>query len=321
MAGFHVFTSYAQANREKHLEKFIDEFSEQVGSLLGLADRTTIVFFDRNGVKAGDEWSPTIIDALRHAKILVCLMSPTYLGREWCGRELEMFLGRLGKLHLPEGTSAHFIFPIWWQMPVSPRPLPAKLCKWHHRDAGFPPRYEALGVKGLARKALWQQFRVMADRLAELIVLTLNGDHHLPSGDPIADITEIANAFDEQQELDVRLLALAPGGDAWQPGATDLTISKAAAQCAKRLQIFIRPLEMAAGIVAGIEKAQAEKQLVLLVVDSTSTPDTVLNEVNGLNLPNLSLLLVQTNSGSIGPDGWLSNLPAGAFHRQGMLDS
>ena len=102
MPGFQVFTSYAQADREKYLEKFIDEFREEVGSLLGLADRTTVVFFDRDGVKAGDEWSTTIIHALRHAKILVCLMSPTYLGREWCGRELEVFLSRLGKLQLPE---------------------------------------------------------------------------------------------------------------------------------------------------------------------------------------------------------------------------
>ena len=42
---------------------------------------------------------------------------------------------------------------------------------------------------------------------------TLSGAHHLPPGDAIANISEIANAFDEQQAFDIRLLALTTGGD------------------------------------------------------------------------------------------------------------
>ena len=105
MSGFPVFTSYAQADREKYLERFVDDLREQIGSHLGLADRTRIVFFDRDDLKAGDEWSSTIVEALRNAKVLVCLMSPTYLGREWCGRELEIFLSRLSAFQPPTGIS------------------------------------------------------------------------------------------------------------------------------------------------------------------------------------------------------------------------
>jgi hypothetical protein len=111
MPHFPVFTSYAQADREKHLEEFVTEFREQLGGLFGQVDRTTILFFDRDGVKAGDAWNETIIDAVRHAKVLICLMSPTYFGREWCGRELEMFSRRSGGLNLPDGASVRFISP------------------------------------------------------------------------------------------------------------------------------------------------------------------------------------------------------------------
>ena len=315
MPDFPVFTSYAQADREKHLDKFVADFREQLGGLLGEMDHTAVVFFDRDGVKAGDAWSSRIIDTLRHAKVLVCLMSPTYLGREWCGRELGLFLRRLGQLQLPVGTSTRFIFPIWWQMPVAARPLPSLLGQWHYRDAQFPPRYEALGVKGLARAALWKQFRQMVDRLAQLVGETLAGPHYLPPGDAIADISEIANAFDEQQEFDVRLLALTTGGDAWCPGATDVTISEAAAQSARRLQIFIRRVEMGAGLQAGLKKAQDERQIVLLVVDAALGAQAALAAVNGVDLQNLAVLLVDAASPVIGADAWLGLFPVGALQR------
>src|SRR3954464_13924382 len=91
---FPVFTSYAQADYEAHLKRFADDLREQIRSLLGRTDNESVMFFDRIGVKAGDKWNDVVIDAIRTADVLVCLVSPTYLGRPWCGRELQVFVQR-----------------------------------------------------------------------------------------------------------------------------------------------------------------------------------------------------------------------------------
>jgi len=89
MSSSPVFASYAQADREKHLDRFVTEFWSKLGGFQGVADtekRKKLVFFDRDSLQAGEKWSPKIIEALRHARVLICLMSHTYLRRPWCGR-------------------------------------------------------------------------------------------------------------------------------------------------------------------------------------------------------------------------------------------
>lgn len=317
MSSSPVFASYAQADREQYLDRFVTDFWNKLGGFQGVADteeRKKLVFFDRDSLQAGEKWSPRIIEALRHARVLICLMSHTYLRRPWCGRELEMFLQRHESLQLPAATSARFIFPIWWQRPKKPRPLPKRLDQLNWKDPNYPPRYPEGGVQNLARKQLWTQFRAMVDHLAELVHETLDGAPQLPPGVIVAEIEEIANAFDEQQDFDVRLLALTTGGDAWQPGPMDLTVAKAADEAARKLEIFVRPIEQGMGLAVGLQKAQSESQIILLVVDANLEPPAALATVNGLTLPNLAVLLVDAATSVLGAEAWLagSGLQSGA---------
>jgi len=310
-----VFASYAQADRDKHLERFMREFQETLGAFQGVqaADRQH-AFFDRN-LRGGEKWEDAILLAVREARVLVCLMSHTYLRRPWCGRELQVFLERDAALQRPAGVSASFIFPIWWLKPLKPRPLPAKLAKLNWRDPRYPDAYLDGGVWGLARGKLWGQFTKMADALAQLVHDALEGAHRLPEGVAVADVEKILNAFDEQQPFDVRLLALTTGGDAWHPGATDGTVAKAAEETARKQELFIRPVDQSTGLAAGLQKAQADRQIILLVLDASLAPTPALATVNGLDLPNLAVLLVETATPALGADGWLAGtgLPMGAL--------
>jgi hypothetical protein len=318
MSSSPVFASYAQADRDKHLDKFVTDFWRQLGGFQGVAnieERKKLVFFDRDSLQAGERWSPKIIEALRHARVLICLMSHTYLRRPWCGRELEMFLQRHESLQLPAATSVRFIFPIWWQKPKKPRPLPKRLDRLNWQDPGYPPRYPEGGVQNLARKQLWTQFQTMVDHLANLVHETLEGAQQLPPGAVVAEIEEIVNAFDEQQPFDVRLLALTTGGDAWQPGPMDVTVAKAADEAARKLEIFVRSIEQGMGLAVGLEKAQSERQIILLVVDANLQPlPAALATVNGLTLPNLAVLLVDAAASALDVEVWLagSGLQSGA---------
>jgi len=311
MPHFPVFMSYAQLDRNRHLEKFVDEFREQLRASTGGADATALAFFDRD-LKAGDPWSAEILAAVNAADVLLCLMSPTYFNREWCGRELETFLRR--QSHLPPAAAhARFIFPVWWQVPPAPRQLPKRLGVYHHRDAQYPRDYERFGLRGLARNSLWKQFRQVADRLAKLIAETLAQPHRLPPGQLVADVIEIANAFDEQQPYDVRMVALTTGGDAWLPSAADVTVGIAGQETAQSLAIFVRRVETGPGLIERLEQAQAEEQIILVVADAAALPEIDFQRINEIDLPNLALLLVDTGTPAVGADSWLGRFPDGTF--------
>jgi hypothetical protein len=322
-----VFTSYAQENRDQFLIKFIREFRTSLaqfeGEHGGEEAQKKVAYFDHD-VPGGTRWSPDILGALREADVLLCLMSHTYLRRPWCGRELQVFLDRDQTLARPAGATASFVFPIWWQKPRKPRALPSKLSQFNWRHDKYPKQYDTHGVWGIARHHSLPILRKMADELADLIHQTLQGALKLPPGAVVANIEQIVDAFDEQQELDVRLLALTLNGDAWQPSAMDKTVAGAVEEATRKLEIFSRPVDQVPDLSAGLLKAQSERQIILLVVDPALAPLPVLTTLNGLALPNLAVLYVQGAPSAPTADAWLAGLalPPGslaAAHAAGLL--
>lgn len=307
-----VFASYAQLDTDDYLKRFIRDLRVELRSRLGGASVEGMAFFDRDTVQAGDRWSDAITAEVNAADVLLCLMSPTYFTREWCGRELGAFLRRQERL-AEDAQGTRFIFPIWWQVPAAPRPLPRRLGEYHHRDGGFPPDYESSGVRGLARRRRWGQFTQVVDRLAELIAQTLSQQHRLPPGEAVADILEIANAFDEQQPYDVYVLALTPGGGDWAPGTAAMTVAAAAEKTAHALEVVIRGMQTGPGLEARLDAAVADEQVLLVVADAAVPPDALARAVNARRLPNLAVLLVDAGIPAVGADAWLAQLPPGAF--------
>jgi len=184
MPKFPVFTSYAQENRDNFLNKFVREFRRSLAGFQGLHGgeeaQKKVAFFDRD-VPGGGRWSPAILAAVREARVLVCLMSHTYLRRPWCGRELQVFLDREQILARPAGSEPNFVFPIWWQKPRKPRPLPSKLAQFKWRHEKYPKQYDTQGVWGIARHHSAQVLHKMADELAELVHVTLEDALQLPA--------------------------------------------------------------------------------------------------------------------------------------------
>jgi len=58
-----VFASYAQADRQRELERFAKDLREEIRSKLGQNDPTSVIFDDREGVKAGDKLNDEVINA------------------------------------------------------------------------------------------------------------------------------------------------------------------------------------------------------------------------------------------------------------------
>ena len=88
------FTSYARDdNSDAILGRAVQRLSERVASKLGMADTDApnVVFFDVKAIRTGQDWEQRLGDAVRSTPILVCLCSPTYLSREYCAKEFEVF--------------------------------------------------------------------------------------------------------------------------------------------------------------------------------------------------------------------------------------
>lgn len=99
-----IFISYAHADNEDAGTQRVTAFHRDLVSRLKIRLGARAfhkpeewIFFDRSGLKAGDEFSPKIERAARRSAVMISLVSPNYLQAEWCIREVDWFL-ESGKL-------------------------------------------------------------------------------------------------------------------------------------------------------------------------------------------------------------------------------
>jgi hypothetical protein len=306
-----VFASYAQLDYDKHLRKFVDDLAGELAAQ-AVGHPESVVFFDRKGVEAGEKWSDVILDALADSGVLLCLMTPRYFTRPWCGRELQTFLERSSRL--PAGAEPRFIFPVWWLRPAVPREPPTGLKAYLSTDKEYPTEYAVMGVRDMALEGKRTKIRRVVRRLAVLITQTLARHPQLPPVTAVKDVLEIANAFDEQQAFDVRVVALTQGGDAWRPNLGEPTLAEALETSGEAQPWFIRRIATGPGLLQSLHKAQDEQQVILLVVDAQLPVDATLRAINALTeLTNLTVLLVDAGTPPVGMDAWVGQFDAGAF--------
>ena len=149
-----LFFSYARADEEglSLVREFFDELSAEVRGLIGgdfPEDETA--FFDQRDIRLGEEWEERLKNSLQTAKVLVCLFSPTYFTRFYCGKEMAVFEKRrvdfAKKQNLPSLPSV--ILPVIWypfgdRMPKSVIEMNLQL-----HEANYPPAYKQEGLKHL----------------------------------------------------------------------------------------------------------------------------------------------------------------------------
>ncbi len=136
----YFFLSYSQADAKGgYLKCFFEDLRDRVADLEGMAinkmdpdaqERLDKVgFYDRHGVKSGQDWMEKIGAALQHNGVLVCVYSPNFftrrLEKQFCGREFTAFLMRDDKVRFVLGTKepgkeyqlrgARHILPIMWE--------------------------------------------------------------------------------------------------------------------------------------------------------------------------------------------------------------
>ena len=325
-APYAIFTSYATSDGAMQggapFRKFSSHLKELVGAKVK-SSRTHLSFVDEIGIKAGDEWELVLADGVRTAEVMICLVSPRYLGSAWCGKELEIFIRRIEQWRLaplPEGHPGRFVFPVWWEKPMDRRLLPTSLAAFNPADEGFPEAYRQKGLRQLLSLSKLTAVRKFSEVLSDRIVETLDGTPPLVPGAEIEDFHSIPNAFDVLARTipyQVAFLACVPDGEAWSAGPATQTLETTLQRTSGRINVGIQALDTSQGLKSALDEAVTRKRLILLIADASTPPDdSAIALINGKRIPNLAVVVLYTGSGNAGSptsDAWVRQFPEGSF--------
>lgn len=107
---YDVFLSYSHSQHwPKWVEgHFLPVIRHWISAELG---RDVTIFYDRDGVGAGEEWPDRLERALAASRTMITLWSRNYFRSEWCTRELSAHLKRAHYLGR-RGLSGNLVFPV-----------------------------------------------------------------------------------------------------------------------------------------------------------------------------------------------------------------
>ena len=109
-------------------------------------DDPPIAFIDRKELKLGVDWDKQLSLRLDDSSSLLCIITQEYLKSEFCTKERQYFLQRIGRSRIPA------ILPILWNFKGwDLKYLPEELRKVQFDQGSLPKAYQEDGLEMLAR--------------------------------------------------------------------------------------------------------------------------------------------------------------------------
>src|SRR5687768_10172408 len=93
-AASHVFFfSYAHENKDPQLEAFFEDLCGEVAPYTewGDAQSPNVSFRDGKNLPLMEEWRPALLRAIQTSAVLVCVTSPAFFKKRFCGQEHYIF--------------------------------------------------------------------------------------------------------------------------------------------------------------------------------------------------------------------------------------
>jgi FxsC-like protein len=212
---FLFFVSYARNSYNPYMQAFVDDLVQAVFERIP-HPRERVAFFDGQSIEPGMDWDGRLLDGLQRSRVLLCLYSPHYFTREFCGKEWGFFRLRQEEYRRARGTDERppVVVPVLWLPPGRVEQLPAVAREAQFAFPEFGAAYHEEGVRELVSLNEYRdEYRRVVRRLAELII-ERGSEHPLPPLSGFRTAAEIPNVFaGEPQPLPDG------GGDPPAPGA------------------------------------------------------------------------------------------------------
>jgi FxsC-like protein len=148
----HVFFfSYTHDNLDKELKAFFRDLCNEVAphTEWGRGDDPRTSFRDGQNLPLMVEWNSAILDAIQSSSILVCVTSPAYFVRPFCGQEFWVFDQRRRQSVQPGTKPPPVVLPIIWT-PVDGG-IPPFMDNLQETASGMPDIYRTKGLRYLKR--------------------------------------------------------------------------------------------------------------------------------------------------------------------------
>jgi FxsC-like protein len=196
------FLSYASENADSQLDGFFRDLCKEIapGTAWSMDD-ARIAFRDRRNLRLGRTWSSELRQALESSSVLVCLASPAYYVKAFCGKEFYIFQKRIQNYTQDNRNTSPAILPLLWY----PHRIHALMGEYVWKDLTLPADYERFGLRGLKFEKPSQYKKALAAIAHSIVEIWQKREPEieLPSG-VASEFDEIPNAF---------------GGDDWEEAA------------------------------------------------------------------------------------------------------
>lgn len=321
---FAVFTSYSigqNKNLRPKVDRFLADLRDLVQSKSGRALPECQFFMDSESIRLAGVWREELATAVRTSEALLCLMSPLYLESEWCGQELEIFERRRNaweKRPIRRLGSGGFVFPVWWES-MPGRSLPTSLEQYQSQQGLTLTKYPQLGLREILNRRLKRDYTELLEILSKRISEVLAHPGELPHAAPFSKWEELPNALESRRPFDLRWHVVVAPGSTWSDSGTTLPLGLLVNQLAGSLGCGARKFRGGSATQTSLSQARDERLVVVIVVESTQgAADSDLNTINQFPLASLVLVVVDTTSTPgtrpLSPLDWTQqNFPTGSF--------
>jgi hypothetical protein len=197
----YFFFSYARNDYDGYLQRFYEDLCETVRQM---AAEDGVGFQDISEIEPGEDWEEQLASALQSSHTMLCVYTPWYFKRPYCGKEFRVFLERQPNVEYDEQgavrNSTH-ILPVLW------------LRKFDLERLGLPPavvqyiaysvnkhkeNYEERGLKNILKLSSGRSkaYHDILEELADQVVNRSLQDPPLPPLPARPSLSRVPSAFD-----------------------------------------------------------------------------------------------------------------------------
>jgi len=267
------FTSYSHSNRDKYLERFVEDLAADVRPHLKAIELENVYFFDVKRLETGNYWREKLAHELTTSKTLVAICTPAFASSPFCGKELNVFLERVAywkKLPQTKGPAVGSgpLFPIIWVAGAIPKIFSDDV---QNAQGDFPEIYKTKGLLQMYKLRKYAEQRKEVVLILGELIAKAASEVDLPAVGQIPSFELIASAFEEGEqpnELGVALLPLVEAGlqgPTYPGGASLATLFQATSGA----QVPTRLLEQT-DLADSVRASRAAREAVLVVTDSAT---------------------------------------------------